>query len=199
MLEERPDYIQLRYIAADGREVVRMERLADGTVHAAAARNWATSATAPISMTPCSVPKGEGLHLGLRPQPPAAGSKAVSSVVRAAAPAYGDERATAGRGGGQRRSRQLFGIVSETVRQQSIHFIANRNGDYLYRPNRDKTFGFSSGPPLPGAGRPAAARTAVRRRAVGLLRHRRNGGQQFVADARPVYYDQLHRTAISSW
>ena len=42
---------------------------------------------------------------------------------------------------------ELFGLVTQTVRQQSLHFITDRNGEYLYRPDAPEAFTVAAGNP----------------------------------------------------
>ena len=59
MLEGRLGYIQLRYIAADGREAVRVERLPDGEIEAAPRQALRNLADRPYFRDAIGLPKGD--------------------------------------------------------------------------------------------------------------------------------------------
>ncbi len=193
MLDERPGYIQLRYVAADGREVVRLERSPDGKVRAAPPQNLRSLAGRLYFDNAAGLPDGEVYvsDVGLN-QPNGTIEQPYRFVVRAAAPVHGADGRVLGVVVVNVDLRTLFGVVSETVRQQSLHFIADRNGDYLYRTEAPAAFGVAAAqsdliqdalpqlaPLFSSGGSSVSGIVAV-------------GDRQYVTDARRIYYD-LHQ------
>jgi signal transduction histidine kinase len=191
ILEERPDYIQLRFVAADGREVIRMERLTGGHIQLAPTPTLRDVTDRPYFKMTVNLPAGRAYISDFDLlQPTGAIEEPYRSVVRAAAPAYDANGQLLGIAVVNVDLDKLFDIVTETVRQQAFHFIANLNGDYLYQPDPTKTFGFLLGhrylmqDDLPQFAPLFAEASSDFSGTVSMK------GQPYVADARRIHYDQ---------
>ena len=190
VLEERSDYVQLRYIAADGREVIRMERMANGHIRTTPAGALGDLSQRPYFRETVGLPKGavyvSDFDLN-RPGGPI--EEPHRSVVRAAAPAYDAAGHLLGVAVVNVDLDKLFDIVTMTARQQAFHYIADQKGDFLYHPDPRKTFGFLLGQrylmqdELPQLAPLFAGGDA---RFSGLLD---KGTEQYVTDARRIHYD----------
>ncbi len=192
MLEARPGYIQLRYIAGDGREVLRLERMPNGAIETTPQPMLGDLSDRAYFKDALHLPKGDAYvsDVGAN-QPNGITEQPFRSVVRTAAPAFDADGRPLGVVVVNVSLDELFNLVTQTVRQQSLHFIANPDGDYLYRPDRQKIFGYLSGSryriqddlprlaPLFGDG--VASFSGV----VAM------DGKQYVTDVQRIYYD-LH-------
>jgi signal transduction histidine kinase len=191
ILEERPDYIQLRFVATDGREVIRLERLTGGHIELAPQQALRDVMERPYFKAAASLAKGRTYVSDFDLlQPNGVIEKPYRSVVRAAAPAYDADGQLLGIAVINVDLDKLFDVVTETVRQQAFHFIANLNGDYLYQPDPGKTFGFLLGHRyLMQADLPQLAPLFAEGSSdfSGIVSMK---GQQYVADARRIHYDQ---------
>lgn len=190
ILIERPDYLQLRYIATDGHEIMRTERLSGGEVQLAPEQTLRDLSGRSYFIETVGLPKGKA-HIsdfGLL-QPNGQIEKPYRSVVRVAAPAYDANNSLLGVVVINVDLDKMFDIVTETVRQQAFHFIANQDGDYLYQPDPRKTFGFLLGQrymmqdDLPQLASLFAENGSTYSGTVTLR------GKQYVTDARRIYYD----------
>ena len=190
VLEERSDYLQLRYIAADGHEIIRMERMANGHIQTTPTQALGDLSNRAYFREAVGLPKGavyiSDFDLN---QPGGVIEQPRRAVVRAAAPAYDADGHLLGVAVINVDLDKLFDIVTQTARQQALHYIANQDGDFLHHPDPQKTFGFLLGhrylmqdalPQLAslfGAGNASFS---------GLVS---NGAQQYVTDARRIHYD----------
>ncbi len=146
VLEERTGYIQLRAIAPDGGEVIRVERMSSGHIQTGPPQALRDLSRNPYFTEAVRLPQGKAYisDFGLL-QPTGQIEKPYRSVVRASAPAYDGDGHLLGVLVVNVDLDKLFDMVTQTVRQQALHYIANQNGDYLYHPDPGKTFGYLLG------------------------------------------------------
>ena len=190
MLEERPGYIQLRYVTADGQEVVRMERLPDGTIEAEPWQALRNLGDRPYVRNAMGLANGDVYvsEVGFN-QPDGTIEQPPRSVVRVAAPARDQAGHLLGVVVVNVDLHTLFSLVTQTVRQQSLHFITDRNGDYLYRTNAPEAFTVAARESsliqdaLPQLAPIFAQGGASFSGIVGM------GGRRYVTAARRIYYD----------
>ncbi len=176
LLEGRPGYIQLRYIAADGREAVRTERLPNGEIETAPRQALRDLADRPYFKDAKALPQGDVYvsDVGLN-QPNGTIEQPRRSIVRVASPTYDPA-------GG------LLGVVVVNVDLRELFAPRHPVGppaiaSLRHRPQRriSVSAGCTGGIHRcrqrigPDPGRPAAACAAVRAWRFGLFRHRQHG------------------------
>jgi signal transduction histidine kinase len=199
ILEEQPNTIQLRVVAPDGHEIMRMGRNANGEIQAAPAQALRNLSDKPYFAEALHLSQGKAYISDFDLlQPTGQIELPHRAVVRASAPVYDADGHRLGVLVLNVDLGKLFAIVTETVRQQAVRYIANQDGDYLYQPDPRKTFGFLHGhryrlqDDLPQLASLFAAygETSF----AGLLD---NGQAEYVTDARRIYYNpQQHQRFI---
>ncbi len=146
MLEQRPNYVQVQYIGADGHEDIRIQRLPGGAIASAPADALGDLSNSAEFRDARRLAKG-GVHISDFDLSRIGGPPEVPhrSIVRVAAPVFDSGRELLGVVVINLDLGELLGIVTGTARQQSSHFVANESGDYIYQPDPAKTFGYLLG------------------------------------------------------
>ncbi len=147
LLNNHPWYSQIRLIgvAEDGKEVVRVEQAAGGTVNVHRAdlqqmgdrnffRKTLDEPPGKVFWSAIELMRKEGKII--EPAQP---------VLRAAMPLAGKYGAPIGIVVINLDIRRIFAAVSAMLAPDITLYIANEAGDYLYHPNPDKTFSFERG------------------------------------------------------
>ena len=148
MIEARPEYVQVRYIgmANEGREIVRVDRMLDGTIrrvpegqlqpkaHRPYFQNAAQLESGSVHISPIELNREfEEIELPHRP------------VVRFATPVRDGDDALLGIIVINVDMKRMFASMNEGLADTAELFIANEEGDYLEHPQQDKVFGFDLG------------------------------------------------------
>ncbi len=191
ILEGRTEYIRVRAIAPDGREILRMERMPGGEVQTAPASTLRDLSGNPYFDEATRLPQGKAYVSDFDlARPTGQFETPYRSVVRVAAPALDADGTLLGVVVVNVDLGQLFAVVTRSLRQQAVHYITNQDGDYLYQPDPGKTFGYLLGhryrmqDDLPQLASLFAAYGDIS--FSGLVD---NGQQRYVADVRRIYYD----------
>ena len=148
LLEARPEYSQIRYIglADAGREIVRVDRTADGAVLRTAEDQLQPTGDQPYIAGTIGLPAGAvyvsdvdlnrefgKIEVPHRP------------VIRVATPVYGPDRIAHGIVVVNIEARYLFDLISQSLGASREYFVTNDAGDYLVHPDDTKAFGFDRG------------------------------------------------------
>ncbi len=146
MLASRSEYFQLRYIDVTGQEVVRVDRLADGTIAPTPEADLQAKGDRPYFTETAALVAGD-IYISAIDLNREQGEIEVPHrpTYRVATPVYDADGAYHGIVIVNIASDQAFSDAASSVGGDTSFFIANQDGDYLVNPDASKTFGFDLG------------------------------------------------------
>ena len=173
-LDANPLYTQFRVIAADGREIVRVDRSGpSGAVRVVPDAELQTKSDRDYFRRTIDLPEG-AVYVPPVDLNEEHGKVEVPHVpmLRVGTPVYDAKGHAFGIVIINVDMRPAFDRIRLAARPPAQVFVVNDQGDYLVHPDRGREFGFQSGPPLPDQGRfPGPRPGRFGRRAE--VRHRR--------------------------
>ena len=147
LLRTRPGYFQVRFIgkADGGRELVRVERDADG-VHVAPAGQLQAKGDRPYFRETIRLSRGQVYlsEINLN-QEHGRVTPARTPTLRAAVPIYGPEGEAFGAVVINEDIGHRLRALRATIDRAITFYLTNDRGDYLYHPAPERTFGFDLG------------------------------------------------------
>jgi signal transduction histidine kinase len=148
LLESRPSYVRLRFIgvADGGREIVRVERAADGTIRQTPPNLLQIKGDRPFFDQTAKLSKGD-VYVSEFELNQEFGKVVVPyfPVIRTATPVFDEAGTLRGEVIINVDAVIWFNLLRDTLAQDETLFVANQTGDYLVHPDPSKTFGFDIG------------------------------------------------------
>ncbi|MDD3797621.1 MAG: ATP-binding protein [Novosphingobium sp.] len=148
MLEARPEYMQVRLIGAgdNGREIVRVDRLRDGTINRIPEQELQQKINRPYVRDTLRLNKGE-IYLSRIDLNQEHGKIEVPNrpVIRVATPLFSETGERLGIIIINIDMGRIFQIIKGPLPDQAGFYLTNSDGDYLDHPQAEKTFGFDLG------------------------------------------------------
>ncbi|OCC24173.1 hypothetical protein MB02_07860 [Croceicoccus estronivorus] len=146
MLEARPEYMQVRLIGAGGREIVRVDRLRDGTLFRVPDNALQQKISRPYVHNALKMAKGE-VYLSRIDLNQEHGRIEVPNrpVIRAATPVFSEAGELLGIIVINVDMGRIFDIIEGPGSSQIDFYLTNQDGDYLDHPEVGKRFGFELG------------------------------------------------------
>lgn len=148
MIEARPEYVQVRIIGFQngGREIVRVDRLRDGTIRRIPEAELQTKIDRPYVRETRLLGKGE-VYLSPIDLNREHGQIETPhlAVIRAATPVVSDSGEKLGMVVINVDMNRIFEIVRGPREDGVAYFVTNQSGDYLAHPDPGRTFGFEFG------------------------------------------------------
>jgi len=146
LLGSRPTYMQLRFLDADGQELVRVDRLPDGAIRRTADAGLQAKGDRPYFRGAARLPIGavyvSDFELN---QEHGAIEVPHRPVIRTATPVFDGAGRFAGEVIVNVDAAGWFDLLAETLGAGETLYVANAEGDYLVHPDPALTFGFELG------------------------------------------------------
>ncbi len=148
LIESRPSYVRLRYIgtANGGREIVRVDRAADGTVRPTPPDLLQVKGDLSFFEETAKLPEGQ-VYVSNFELDQDFGKIVVPyrPLIRTATPVFDDAGILRGEVVINVDAAYWFSLLRETLGRDETLLVANQAGDYLAHPDSSKTFGFDIG------------------------------------------------------
>lgn len=142
----RPDYFQLRHIGPTGQELVRVDRLADGSVYVVPDEEMQDKGDRPYFIETAALADGQ-IYISAFELNRERGEIQVPHrpTYRVAAPVFGSDGTFHGIVIANVASDEAFARAAASITEEASLYITNQDGDYLVNPDDTRTFGFDLG------------------------------------------------------
>ena len=150
LLRSRPAYTRLRYVgmADGGREIIRVERLTDGTIRQTPTGLLQTTADRPFFQKAAKLAKDD-LYVSNFELARDFGKVVIPKrpELQVATPVFDNAGVIRGEVIVTVDAAYWFQLITETLTSNELLYVTNQSGDYLVHPDSTVTFGFEFGKP----------------------------------------------------